>query len=89
MLKHRKRGRGGGSPTAPIVCSTLGRRHQRVAQCCRNIQTSLTSVWVYKKFVWVIIEMLIKYIFKNLKTLKKLNHDMWDTLLHYKIKNEN
>ena len=31
----------------------------------------LAGVWVYKKFVWVIIEMLIKNILKNLKTLKK------------------
>ena len=52
----------------------------------------LASVQVYKKFVWVLggfIEMLIIFIF-NLKTLKKkLIHDLGDTLLHYKTKNEN
>ena len=36
------RGGGGRSHTAPIVCSTLGRGHQHVAQSCRNIQTSFT-----------------------------------------------
>ena len=42
-------------------------------------------------FAWVLsrfIEILIKNIFKNLKTLKKLNHALGDTLLHYKTKNE-
>ena len=57
----------------------------------------LASVYVYKKFVWVLsgfIEMLIKNIlktlklikniFKNLKTLNlKKNHDLGDTLLHH------
>ena len=51
------------------------------------------SVEVYKKIVWVLssfIEMLIKNIFLNLKTLKKKkNYDLGDTLLHYKTKNEN
>ena len=42
-------------------------------------------------FVWVLsgfIEMLIKNIFLNLKTEKK-NHDLEDTLLNCKAKNEN
>ena len=34
------RGGGGGSLTVPIACLTLVRRHQLVAQCCRNIQPS-------------------------------------------------
>ena len=45
------------------------------------------SVQVYKKFVWFLsgfIEMLIKNIFKNVKNLKKENHDLGDTRLHYK-----
>ena len=33
--------------------------------------------------------MLIKNILKNLKTLKKKNHDVGAALLHYKTKNEN
>ena len=52
----------GDTPETLIVCPTLGRRHQHVAQCCRNTQPSLASVYVYKKSVWVLnrfIEMLI------------------------------
>ena len=30
----------GDTPATLIVCPTLGRRHQHVAQCCRNIQPS-------------------------------------------------
>ena len=33
----------GGSPTALMVCATLGRRHQYVARCCANIQLSFWS----------------------------------------------
>ena len=47
-------------PTAPIACSTLGRRHQHVARCCGNIQLTfsrclcmqivcLGSRWIHKK----------------------------------------
>ena len=54
----------------------------------------LASVQVYKKFVWVLsrfIEMLMKNILKNLKTLKKLIIicGIRSTLLYYKNKNEN
>ena len=52
----------------------------------------LASVQVYKKFVGVLsgsIQILIKNIFKNLKTLKTKNHDLGDTPLYYKLKNEN
>ena len=41
---------GGGPPTAPMVCSTLGRRNQLLAQCCASIQPSFRSIpW----HVWV------------------------------------
>ena len=30
----------GNTPAALIICPTLGRRHQHVAQCCGNIQPS-------------------------------------------------
>ena len=33
----------GDTPATLIVCSTLGRRHQHVAQCCRNIQPSFSK----------------------------------------------
>ena len=33
------------TPATMIVCPTLGRRHQHVAQCCRNIQPSF-SKWL-------------------------------------------
>ena len=33
----------GDTPAALIVCPTLGRRHQYVAQCCRNIQPSFNK----------------------------------------------
>ena len=51
----------------------------------------LASVWVYKKFVWVLsgfIEMLLKNPFKNLKKMKKLIIicGIRSTLLHYKKK---
>ena len=32
----------GDTPATLIVCLTLGRRHQHVAQCCRNIQSSFS-----------------------------------------------
>ena len=33
----------GDTPATLIVCPTLGRRHQHVAQCCRNIQPSFSK----------------------------------------------
>ena len=33
----------GDTPATLIVCQTLGRRHQHVAQCCRNIQPSFSK----------------------------------------------
>ena len=80
----------GDTPAALIVCPTLGRRHHHVAQCCRNIQSPLASVYVYKKIVWVLsefIEMLIKNI------LKKLKNEIMIWGIHYfitkqKTKNE-
>ena len=33
----------GDTPATLIVCPTLGRRHQHVAQCCRNIQSSFSK----------------------------------------------
>ena len=65
----------GDTPAALIVCRTLGRRHQHMAQCCKTFKRPLASVKVYKKFVWVLsrlIEMLMKKNFFNLKTLKKI-----------------
>ena len=34
---------GADTPATLIVCPTLGRRHQHVAQCCRNIQPSFSK----------------------------------------------
>ena len=33
----------GDTPAALIVCPTLSRRHQHVAQCCRNIKPSFSK----------------------------------------------
>ena len=33
----------GVTPAAMIVCPTLGRRHQHMAQCCRNIRLSFSK----------------------------------------------
>ena len=33
----------GDTPATLIVCPTLSRRHQHVAQCCRNIQPSFSK----------------------------------------------
>ena len=33
----------GDTPAALIVCPTLGRRHQHVTHCCRNIQPSFSK----------------------------------------------
>ena len=52
----------GDTPATLIVCSTLGRRHHHVAQCCKNIRRPLASVYVYKKLLSGFIEMLIKNI---------------------------
>ena len=52
----------------------------------------LASVYVYKKFVWVLggfIGVLKKIYFKKSKKIEKKNHDLRDTPLHYKTKNEN
>ena len=71
---------------ALIVCPTLGRRHQHVARCCRNIQPSSSKCLGIQKVCLGfkrIHRNADKNILKNLKT-----HDLRDTigLLHYKTK---
>ena len=59
----------GGSPAAPNTCSTLGRRHQHVAQFCRNIQTSFSMCLCIQKVCLVYSRIhknvIKKYFFKS------------------------
>ena len=74
------------TPATLIVCPTPGRRHEHVAQCCRNIQPSFASVQVCKKFVWVLSSLIrnvdIKY-FKKSKNSEKHKIMIW--VIHYFI----
>ena len=76
-----------------IVGPTLGRQHEHLAQCCRNIQPSFSKCLCihkvclgFKRFHRNIDK---KYFFKSKKTEKKENHALGDTLLQFKNKNEN
>ena len=64
----------GNTPAALIVWPTLGRWHQHVAQCCRNIHPSFRKCLGIQKvclgFKRIHRNIDKKYIFENLKNLK-------------------
>ena len=82
-LGMRWSGGGMGSPTAPMVCSSLGRLYQFVAKYCARIQPDQCTLCL--GYSWLVINIVIyilRKVFENLKNLKKKNNQLWVTLLH-------
>ena len=74
----------GETPAALIVCPTLGRRHQHVAQCCRNIQPSFSKYLGIQK-VCLGFKRLHRNVYKKyfLKSEKSEKNKIMISGIHY------
>ena len=61
----------GGLPTAPMVCSTLGRRHELVSNAVLAFNHSLCQYTVCLGYSWILINVDKKY-FKKSKNSEKI-----------------